>query len=132
MKQQILNIAKIIIFLFLAISIAIPKIAAVSFCNPMDQVMLQSCCHSKKPEIKNGDDSISAPACCDQISLPDADKDLVSVVSLPKPVTLSAWFQLPEPEWILLEAAEDPQPAQARGPPPDLVPLFIQNCSYLI
>ena len=132
MKQRILNIAKVSLFLLMAISVMIPRAADISFCNPMEQVMLQSCCHPQKVEVKNGEDSVSGPDCCDKIALPDAEKDALSIIILPKPLVTSAWFILPTPEWILLEDTEETPIVKARGPPPDPIPLFIQNCSYLI
>ena len=132
MKQRILNIVKISLFLLMAISVMVPRAVSVSFCNPMEQVMLQACCHPQKIEVKSGEDSVSGPDCCDEIAVPDAEKESLSVTVLPKPLIVSAWFTLPTPEWILLEETKETPIVQARGPPPDSIPLFIQNCSYLI
>jgi len=132
MKQRILSLAKISLFLLMAISVVIPRTASISFCNPMEQVMLQDCCHPKKIQVKNGDDSVSGPDCCDEIAIPDAEKDALTDIVLPKPLVVSAWFIIPTTEWILLENTEENPIVLARGPPPDLIPLFIRNCSYLI
>lgn len=94
--------------------------------------MLQDCCHPQKIEVKNGEDSVSGPDCCDEIAVPDAEKDALVDLVLLKPLSTSAWSILPTPEWILLEETEDLPIAEARGPPPDSIPLFIRNCSYLI
>ena len=132
MKQRILNIAKISLFLLMAISVMVPRATSVSFCNPMEQLMLQSCCHPQKIEVKNGDDSVSGPDCCDEIAVPDAEKESLAATVLPKPLVISAWFTLPTPEWILLEETQELPIKEARGPPLNPIPLFIQNCSYLI
>ena len=132
MKQRILNIVKISLFLLMAISIAVPRATSISFCHPMEQVMLQTCCHPKKIQVKNGEDSVSGPDCCDEIAVSDAEKDTLADIVLSKPLVVSAWFTLPTTEWILLENNENTPIVRARGPPPDPIPLFIRNCSYLI
>ena len=94
--------------------------------------MLRSCCHPQKIQPKNGDDSVSNPACCDEISVPAAEKDSISVVVVPVLSSEKFWSELAEVEWILLEDVPMLPILVARGPPPDQTPLFVQNCSYLI
>jgi hypothetical protein len=132
MKQRLFNIAKVALFALMALSVALPRVASLSFCNPMDQVMLQSCCHPSTVQIEEDQVSVSRPNCCDDISVPDAEQDISTEIAFPSALAVSAWFAIPTPRWVQLYDVPSYRVVRVRGPPPDPIPLFIQHCSYRI
>lgn len=132
MKQRLFNIAKVALFALMALSVAVPRVKSLSFCNPMEQVMLQSCCHPSTVQIEDDEPSVSRPSCCDDISVPDSEQDTVVELVLPSPMTVSTWFKIPRPTWIHLYDVRSDWVVRVRGPPPDPIALFIQYCSFII
>jgi hypothetical protein len=132
--QKALGCLHVALFIILAMTLIIPQSQSVSFCNPMDQVMLQSCCHSQEVELEEGQDSVSGPDCCDDIALPDLEADSLPQLHLPVlVVTSSVVVDVPVVEWTLVvDIEEEFSNISARGPPPNSVPIFTRNCSYLI
>jgi hypothetical protein len=134
MKERLLSIVRTVLFVLLAVSVIIPRVQAISFCNPMDQVMLTPCCHPEtQPELEEGADSVHRPACCDEIAIPSTAHDTATATVIPMIHLVPSMPALPQIEWranvsIKVERAIQ----QARGPPPDPLPLFIQHCSYRI
>jgi len=130
MKQQILNLIQISLFLLVAVSITIPKINAIEFCTTTEQIVLQDeCCNEL--EADDNQTVISDAECCDEIALSDVKTDSFSKLQL-KTLFRTVWFTIPDATWTLVDNREENPIAEARGPPLDQVPLFIQNCSYLI
>ena len=132
MKQRLFNIVKMTLFVLMALSVALPRVASLSFCNPMDQIMLQSCCHPSTVQIEEGQSSVSRPNCCDDISVPDAEPDTLTKLTLPSPSIVAAWFTIFTPKWIQLYVVPSYRFIRVRGPPPDPIALFVQYCSYRI
>jgi hypothetical protein len=131
--QKALGCLHVALSIILAMTLIIPQPQSVSFCNPMDLVMLQSCCHSQEVEQEDGQDSVSGPDCCDEISLPDLEKDTLPSLYLPVLVASSTLVAIPVVEWVVIaDFEEDVSNISARGPPPNAGPIFRRNCSYLI
>ena len=131
--QKVLGCLQVASFLILAITLIIPQSQSVSFCNPMDQVMFQDCCHSQEVELEEGQDSVSGPDCCDEITLPDLEKDTLPSLHVPVWVTSSTLVAIPVVEWVVVaDFEEEVSNISVRGPPLNSVPIFTRNCSYLI
>ena len=131
MNQHVLNLIRISLFLLVAVSIALPKMNSIYFCTTTEQVMFQDICCD---EIEANDNyaSISDAECCDEVSLSDVTTDSLSKKIQLKTLFRTVWFTIPATTWILTDSREEHPIAEARGPPFAPIPLFIQNCSYLI
>ena len=131
MKQQILNLIRIFLFLLVAVSITLPQINAIEFCATTEQIVLQDDCCDEL-EADNNQTSISDAECCDEVALSDVKTDSLSKKIQLKTLFRTVWFTIPDATWTLVDNREENPIDEARGPPQDQVPLFIQNCSYLI
>jgi hypothetical protein len=132
--QKALGCLHVALSIILAMTLIIPQPQSVSFCNPMDLVMLQSCCHSQEVEQEDGQDSVSGPDCCDEVALPDLEADRLPQLHLPVlVVTSSVVVDVPVVEWTLVVDIEEKfSNISARGPPHNSVPIFTRNSSYLL
>ena len=132
MKQLILNILRISLFLLVAISVITPQVGSIEFCTVTEQVMLQFCHCDQDIEANDNEVSEADADCCDEITLSDVKIDSQFEKIQLKALFRSVWFTMPTTTWILVKNIEETPIVEARGPPLVKIPLFIQNCSYLI
>ncbi len=132
--KRVLSILRGVLFVLMAVSVILPRVESISFCHPMDQIMLRACCHpDTPPDLEEGADSIHRPSCCDEIAVPTTDSETLTSVVLPLVHYVPAYPSVPLLSWgDVQQGIPNIPPVRARGPPPDPLPLFIQHCSYRI
>ena len=132
--RRCVSILRSVLFVLMTVAVILPRVNTLSFCNPMDKIMLRACCHPEAfPSLEEGADSVRRPNCCDEIAIPATDSDTVVSIALSCINYVPAYPAIPTIEWRGIQKGTPPlQKARARGPPPDPLPLFIQHCSYRI
>ena len=133
MKDRLLSIVQALLFVTLALSMVIPRAQSISFCNPMDRIMLVSCCHPAHSDVEDGKAELHRPNCCDDIPLPAIDQENLNGFSMPLVALSPIMPPMPSVLWEFYGTVfEQSVPMGARGPPPNPFPLFLQNRTLLI
>lgn len=128
--------------LFAALLLALPgagRGAAYLFCHGMGRVVDKCCCPSKVASAPAAEQDacgarVQAPDCCERVRTASAP---VTAASREKASADSFASALPATHPALVVRSDrfehdvEPEPVEARTPPPRGPPLFIANCAFL-